>query len=84
MRSDDGEPDPGDEAAAGHRRPADRRAQPAAAELRHEQRGAGDADRLPGHVADDDPERHGRGVGLREEVGVDRDPGVREREERAR
>ena len=42
--------------------PADRRAQPAAAQPRHEPGGAGDPDRLAEHVADEDPERDRRGV----------------------
>ena len=78
----DGEADAGDRAAADRRRPADRRAQPAAAQLRHQPGDAGDADRLAEHVGEDDPERDRRGVGAREEVAVDRDADVGEREER--
>ena len=64
-------------------RPADRRPEPAAAEPASTSHGrADDADRLADDVADDDPERDRRPEGAREEVAVDRDAGVREREQR--
>ena len=59
----DREADAGDRAAAGHRRPADRRPQAAAAQPRRQPGGAEHADRLAEHVADDDAERDRRGVG---------------------
>ena len=62
----DGEPDAGDRAAAGDRRPADRRAEPAAAQPRHQPGDAGDADRLAEQVADEDAERDRRAEGGRE------------------
>ena len=46
-------------------RPADRRAQPAPAQPRHQPGDAGDADRLAEHVAEEDPERDRRGEGPR-------------------
>ena len=58
----DGEADPGDRAAAGDGRPADRRPQPAAAQPREQPREAEDADRLADDVAEEDPERDRRGV----------------------
>ena len=45
-------------------------------------RGAGDAERLADHVADQDAERDGRRERAREEVAVDLDAGVRQREQR--
>jgi len=57
----DREADAGDGAAAGHGGPADRRPQPSSAQLRHEPRGTENPGRLPGDVADQDPERDARG-----------------------
>ena len=78
----DGETDSRDRARAGHRRPADRGPQAPAADLRREPGRPGDPDRLAEDVAEDDPERHRRGVRRREEAGAQVHARVREREER--
>ena len=59
----DREADPGDRAAADDGSPADRRAQPSAAQPRDQPGRAGDPDRLAEHVAEEDPERDRRGIG---------------------
>ena len=68
--------------SAQDRRPTDRRSQLTAGQPSHEPGGADDAHRLADHVAEQDPERDRRGEALRQEVAVDRDPGIREREQR--
>ena len=78
----DGEADPGDRAAPGHSRPAHRRAEPSAAQSGEQPRASEDPHRLAGDVADEDPERDRRAEAPRQEAAVDRDPGVREREQR--
>ena len=78
----DGEANSGDRAAACHGRPAHRRPEPSAAQSREQPRAPEDAHGLADDVANEDPERDRRGEGSLEEGAVDRDAGVREREQR--
>ena len=78
----DGEADPGDRAGAGDGRPAHRRPQPTAAQVREKPRAPDNAHRLARDVAKEDPERDRRGESSLEEAAVDRDARVREREQR--
>jgi hypothetical protein len=78
----DREADPGDRAAPGDGHPAHRGPQPSTAQPRHKPRAAEDADGLPDHVTEQDPERDRRRESSREESAVDRNPRVREREQR--
>jgi len=67
---------------AGDGAPADRRPQPPAGQPRDYQGHADDAERLAGHVADKHAERDRRARGPLEEVAVDRDARIGEREQR--
>ena len=78
----DGEADAGARAGAGDGAPADRRPQPPARQPRDYQGHADDAERLAGHVADKHAERDRRARGPLEEVAVDRDASIGEREQR--
>ncbi len=71
-------PMPANGSSAGDRCPADRRADPAAADPGQEPGRADGADRLAYHVA----ERYRRGVGVSKEAPADRDPRVRQGEQR--
>ncbi len=76
------EADSGDRAATRDGGPADRRPQPPPAQPRHQPGDADHPDRLAEHVAEEDPEHDRRRVRPREEVPVDRDADVGQREQR--
>ena len=78
----DGEPDAGDGSAPDDHRPAQRAAQAGEPGPRREPRRADDAERLAHHVAEHDPERDRRGDRVAEQLPVDVDAGVCEREQR--
>ena len=77
----DREADSCDRSAAGDRDPADGRAQSPPAQPGHQPGAPEDSNRLADHVAEQDPERDRRRERACQEAAVQRDAGVREREQ---